>query len=246
MTLIEEIKKPFNIITLTLTVVSLILSVFFYFDGKKEKNISYQLVEPTSLIFDSKNSSSKIKLFERDSILITDNVYVQTGTIWNSGDFPILKSDIRKQMAIKLNGAKRILDFKIVKQKDASIANFKLMQGDVQSINIGWEYFDPTYGFVFQVIYIGEDNPKFELQGKILDISGFSKVKQDEKIDKKIWIALIIAYSLMTLFLVWRIYRRRNQKGRFDKVYLLMLVSTIAILIYMVFFKVFTNADIPI
>lgn len=246
MTLIEEIKKPFNIITLSLTVVSLLLSVFFYFDGKKEKNISYQLVEPTSLIFDSKNSSSKIKLFEKDSILITDNVYVQTGTIWNSGDFPILKSDIRKQMAIKLNGAKRILDFKIVKQKDASIANFKLMQGDEQSINIGWEYFDPTYGFVFQVIYIGEDNPKFELQGKILDISGFSKVKQDEKVDKKVWIALIIAYSLMTLLLIWRIYKRRNQKGRFDKVYLFMLVVTIALLIYMVFFKVFTNADIPI
>lgn len=246
MTLIEEIKKPFNIITLFLTVVSLILSVFFYLDSKREKNISYQLVEPTSLIFDSKNSSSKIKLFERDSILITDNVYVQTGTIWNSGDFPILKSDIRKQMAIKLNGVKRILDFKIVKQKDANIANFNLVQGNEQSINIDWEYFDPSFGFVFQVIYIGDDNPKFELQGKLLDISSFTKVKLDKKVDKKAWLSLIGVYSLMAFFLAWRIYKLRNLNGRLDKVYLFILISVVAILIYMLFFKVFIKFDIPI
>lgn len=246
MTLTEEFKKPFNLVTLMLTIISLVLTLMFYYNGKKEKKISYQLIEPTSLVFDSKNSSSKIRLFEKDSVLITDNVYLQTGTIWNSGDFPISKSDLRKQLTLNFSSAKRILDFKIIKQNDATIANFKLDQLNEKSLKINWDYFDPTYGFVFQVIYIGEDNPKFELLGKILDIPNFTKVKQDEKIDKRLWLGLIAVYSLMTIFLVWRNYELKKRRGRFDKMHLFILTGTVLLLSYMLIFKIFTNSNMPI
>lgn len=245
MTFLEEIKKPFNLVTLILTIVSLGLSVVFYYNGKKEKNLSYQLNEPTSLVFDSKNSSSKIKLLEKDSVLITDNVYLLTGTIWNSGDIPITKTDVRKKITLDIENASRILDFKLTRQKDASIAKFQLDKITDKSLQVEWEYFDPGYGFSFQIMYIGNEDPKFNLSGIILDISQFDKVKQSPKEGRAFSIAIVVAYSILIIYLVWRIFKRKSLRGKLDITYLIMLISCVIIVVYWVITRLLNN-DIPI
>ena len=39
----EDIKKPFNIITLTIAIISIGLTIYFYVEGIKEKSICYKI-----------------------------------------------------------------------------------------------------------------------------------------------------------------------------------------------------------
>lgn len=245
MTFFEEIKKPFNLVNLTLTIVSLGLSIVFYYNGKKEKNLSFLLSEPASLVFDSKNSSSRIKLLEKDSVLITDNVYLLTGTIWNNGDIPIMKSDVRKKLTLDLENASRILDFKLTRQKDASIAKFILSKITDKSLELEWEYFDPGYGFSFQIMYIGNEDPKFNLSGIILDISQFDKVRKSPAEARNLSIGIIVAYSFLTIPIVWRISQRKNMGKKVNIMYLIMLATCVIIIIYFIAARLMNN-DIPI
>jgi hypothetical protein len=246
MKLLEEFKKPFNLITLSLALASIILSVLFYINSLKNKDLSYQINEPTSIVYDSKNSSSKIKLFEKDSILITENVYLLTGTLWNSGDLPIYINDVRKDIEFNINEKNRILDFKINKQKDSEIAKFTLKYSGENSLRVNWDYFDPNYGFNFQIIYIGEENPEFEIEGKILDISSINKVKQLESTSRIYTIGITIAYGLMILMIIYLSYLRKKRSGKYQKIYLFMLIPVVVIFIYLLISKILIPTELPI
>lgn len=180
MTFKEDILRPFNYISLSLAIVGIVLAVFFYLDGKRTKSISYHIDQP-SLIYDSENASSAIKVVAKDSSPIDDDVYLLTGIIWNSGNLPISNEDVRKTISVSLSPSEKILDYKIVKQTDRDIAKFLLVKNDNKSLNLAWQYFDPGYGLKFQVIYTGDDNPKFILSGKVLDVKSFSNIKQIER-----------------------------------------------------------------
>ncbi|WP_264536710.1 hypothetical protein [Flavobacterium sp. N1736] len=236
MTFFEEVKRPFNLVTMFFTIVSLILSIIFYYNGIRDKEISYSISEPTALIFDSKNSSSSIKLIERDSIIITDNVYLLTGSIINTGDLPISKSDLRKNLSILLPKAKRILDYKITKQKDPSISKFNLSILNKNALKIRWNYFDPNAGFNFQIIYIGKEDPNFTLNGKVLGIEEFQKIKLDKAIDIKLYLGLAIMYLILVAMLIWRIAKTRVNYNRkkYYIIYWVMLSTTTSVLIYLI------------
>ena len=246
MKLLEEFKKPFNLITLSLALASIILSVLFYINSLKNKDLSYQINEPTSIVYDSKNSSSKIKLFEKDSILITENVYLLTGTLWNSGDLPVYINDVRKDIEFNINEKNRILDFKINKQKDSEIAKFTLKSSGENSLRVNWDYFDPNYGFNFQIIYIGEENPEFEIEGKILDISNINKVKQLESTSRIYTIGITIAYGLMILILIYLSNLSKKRSGKYQKIYLFMLIPVVVIFIYLLISKILIPTELPI
>ena len=208
-TLLDEAKKPFNRLMLVIAVVGIIIGIVgivLFFIGTKERDISYEITEPTSLIFDSKNTTSNIKLLEKDSIPITENVYLLTGTLWNSGDLPINKEDIRKQLGFELKGANRILDFKLIKQKDETVANFKIEKGNTNTLNINWDYFDPKFGFTFQVIYTGNENPNFKIIGNILGISKFNKLKPETTISVFLNKFIYICFLIMSVLYIYFFY----------------------------------------
>ncbi|MBL0273601.1 MAG: hypothetical protein IPQ06_11165, partial [Chitinophagaceae bacterium] len=216
MTFISDFKKPINIIPLIIGILGIVLSFFFYFDGKKVKNVSYSLPETPSLIFDSKNSSSAIKLYEKDTVLISRNVYLLTGMIWNSGNLPIDKSDIRVPITLVLDKSNRILDFKIIKQKDSSIANFVLSKTNNNILSLDWRYFDPHFGISFQIIYEGDVTHSFQLKGKILDVSNFLQEKINNK-PKSLWSwDFILILSFLILFLIIAIIES-TKKGKPDR-----------------------------
>jgi len=232
MTLISEIKKPFNLVTLALTVFSIVLSFLFYNKAKKGKSLSYSLNEPTSLIYDSKNSIPAITIYEKDSIPIKGSIFLLTGTIWNSGDFPILKSDLRMPLSLTLT-SNRILDYKLIKIKDSTIAKFVLQKTTDNSLSLDWNYFDPNFGFIFQIIYVGESNPGFELTGKVLDISGFRKVAIKEEGNSLLSIGAICLFSLLFIFQLYQLYKNRNEKRRILR--LILIVQVIVPLIGVAF-----------
>ncbi len=90
----------------------------------------------------------------------------------------------------------------MIRQKDASIAKFNLNRIADKSFGLEWEYLDPGYDFSFHIMYIGNEVPKFNLSGIILDISKFDKFKQSPNEDRRFSIAFVVAYSLLFIFIV--------------------------------------------
>ena len=246
MKILDEIKKPFNIITLLLTIISIVLSVVFYLNSQKNKDLSYLINEPASIIYDSKNSSSKIKLFEKDSVVITDNVYLLTGTLWNSGELPIYLNDIRKDIMLEINDSNRILDFKINKQNDSEVANFELNEIENNTLKLNWDYFDPQFGLNFQIIYLGNENPEFNVTGKILGISNINKVKQEDKTKSSFWIFADVSYGVMIFALIFILKRNKRRNGKIDWISLVALMFSITIVIYITITKFLMTINIPL
>lgn len=247
MNFFSELKKPFNIITLFLAIIGIILSIIFYYNGKKKKEISYLLNQPTSLIFDSRNSTPKLKLYEQDSIPVTGDVYLLTGTVWNSGDFPITSEDLRLPIALELSESNRILDFKIIKQKDSSVANFILQKVNRSLLEVGWKYFDPNFGFAFQIIYVGGNDPEFNLKGKVLDITNFTKVEKIENVRTTSldW-ALLIGGPILVIIILIIQFLERRRTGKFDKFLLLMAILLAACLLVLFWLQFFHKTVTPI
>lgn len=246
-----EIKKIININTISLfvTLISAILAIYFYLESKKESGLSYTYQSEPSLIFNKQNALG-LKLYEKDSILIDKNVYLLNGTIWNSGDFPITKENIRKNLAIELEGVDRILDFEITKQVDSDVSKFKLEKIGINKLGINWKYFDPNNGFNFQILYIGDNLKGLSVSGKILNIESFNEVEHlhANRINYQVIIFTIcfVVSSLMLFFAMNFIFRhnRKNNKELTKKVvslfikrsWLFMLVFTLILFIVAIAF----------
>jgi hypothetical protein len=199
-----EFKKPINLISIILGIGGIVLSIIFYLKEHKIKEISYLQNGKNSLIFDSKSSTSSIKLYEKDTIPITQNVYLLTGTIWNSGDIPIMQDDIRIPIFVDLDNRSKILNYKILKQRDSAVSNFSLRQISNNSLQLNWKYFDPSFGITFQLIYQSNYESEFKLSGKILGIHSFTYLKEDQLKKSYIWswdTAGLLGYLIFTLFM---------------------------------------------
>jgi hypothetical protein len=145
-------------------------------NNRKIRVISYQINLPISKIFDSKSSTSALNLIKRDYLPFRENVYLVTGTIWNNGNLPITKKDVRESFSINHNNCKRILDFKLVKQSTPPIAKYSLSKISNNILNIDWTYFDHEYKFDFQTVTMGGDDPDLLLIRKVFDIRSFTKI----------------------------------------------------------------------
>ena len=216
----NDFKKPFNIFTISLTIVSLIASYFMF---KKDKEISFLITDPISLIFDSKNATSTIKIVEKDSIQIKENIYLLTGVIWNSGDVPITETDVRLPLLISLQDSTRILDFKIIKQKDTLISFFELEKIDNNSLKIKWKHFDPKCAFAFQIMCVRKDIPKFELKGKILDIENFNKIHLLPPIWLILFIPLMVFSFLMGIVNAHSVYKA----SEIEMIHYVLIISSL-------------------
>jgi hypothetical protein len=210
MTFKDDLLRPFNLAMTVITIVSLVLAVISIYNGRKIRNISYQINQPIAKIFDSENSTPALKLIERDSVPITENVYLLTGIIWNNGNLPITKEDVREAISIKLINCKRILDYKLVKQSDPSIAKFSLTKRNNNTLNIDWSYFDPGYGFNFQIVYSGKEDPGFLINGKVLDVSSFTKAIPNTKNNYWINWSVLILWGLYVGTMTYFAFRKKE------------------------------------
>lgn len=184
----NEFKKPFNVISLALAVIGILIGAYFYLVSKQYKQISYQIDETSSKIYDSKNTTSSLRVLGFDSIPIKENVYYIRGKLWNSGNLPIVKSDVRLPLSIQILSCKKILDYKIEKQYD-TLQGFKLIKINNNTLEVDWKYFDPENGFTFQIIFLGDEIPNAKISGKLLSISEFVKVNEGTK--DSLWLGIL-------------------------------------------------------
>jgi hypothetical protein len=149
-------------------IISILIAYFFFDLGKNSRMPVYQFNNTSSLIFDKSNYTPKIKLLCDDSIIVSENVYLTTLAFWNKGNLPIRKEDMRKDFYIYCSDStSKILDYKILSQKESGISNFTLLRTQ-HGLKINWDYFDPGFGFLLQLIYTGTKSTKIKISGYVL------------------------------------------------------------------------------
>lgn len=172
----------------------------FYYNTIQVKNISYSVSEVRK-IFDNTQVTNKIKILDKNSKEIKQDVFIATISLWNSGNLPIEPFDIRLPIELASNLPIKIIDYKIIKEIDPEITNFKLIETK-NNMNILWKHFDPKSGLKFQLLYQGKENVNFFLKGKILGINNF--IFEDES--NKNFSALIVSIFNTILSLITLIY----------------------------------------
>ncbi|MFZ2854664.1 MAG: hypothetical protein WAZ34_11220 [Rhodocyclaceae bacterium] len=171
MSLVEEIRKPFNLLNTAIALVSLALSVYFYLEAKQKRE-PYYLAHQSSQIYSKANSSPKLHLIDKSGKQIDGDVHVLEFSFWNHGRLPIETSDARTPVFVQFPKSTTILDYSIVRENKPDISAFKLEQSVDQvapRLALKWTHLDPGLGARIQVIYIGEKNPPLLFGGDVLD-----------------------------------------------------------------------------
>tara|TARA_B100000953_G_C18005186_1_gene416323 strand:+ start:709 stop:1506 length:798 start_codon:yes stop_codon:yes gene_type:complete len=199
-------KKSLNFLGLIIGITGILLAIYFHFSSNKEKEISYNVQNEALKIYDTDllKKYQRISVYQDDSIKIDKTVYINTFSIWNSGDLPISKQDVRKDLIISFLGVEEILDVQILKEIDKEVSGFELIPIDSASYKLKWKYFDPKDGVKFQIIYTGESNIKPKIKTKILstDIEEYKPTQSKNFQEKGIYSIFIAGTGSIFLMLI--------------------------------------------
>ena len=157
--------------------VSIILAIYFWRFPNVYREVSYTVSDDHIQVFDSSLLSPRIRMIDAEGNQIQENVYAASVTVWNSGNLPIDPIDVRIPLRIRIGSVSRILDYAILKQVDPDVANFNAREvtpssdsDSISEIEISWDYFDPQFGAIIQVMYAAQAQADISLVGYILGI----------------------------------------------------------------------------
>ncbi len=191
------IKKYFKYIWPFLLMV-LSIGIASYINNKEREPV-YAYKYPPSLIYNKEAVTPKIKLIREDSLLIEENVYITNIVLWNKGELPIDKDDIRLPIRFKMSGEGEILDFKIIDETHPEISKFKLVK-DADCIKVDYQYFDPNFGLEIQLVYSGNDSSSVIVEGVVLDNS-IKLVEPKTGKGDSLYLIIILFFMLLGTFI---------------------------------------------
>ena len=168
-----KLLKSRSFWSFTIGVAGTIFGVFSYFDSKKEIEPVWTIKNQAAKIYDKDNSTPLIRLIREDSTLIDENVFLTSIVLWNAGELPITKADMRKDFTIAFKDSVTLLDYKIVAQTDPLLNKFELIEEET-GLMINWGFFDPGDGAEIQLIYASDTSAQLSINGLVLG----SKLKE--------------------------------------------------------------------
>ena len=173
MTLLEDIKRPFNLLSTAIAIVSLALSIYFYFETLQRREPFY-LQHETTQIFNRSSSSQNLRLTDATGKQIDADVHLLEISLWNHGRQPIEAADIRTPVYLELAGENRIIDFSVARDLKPQISKMKVTavpsaDGSLKRLQVSWDHLDPGLGARVQIIYTGSKAPEVKFGGDILD-----------------------------------------------------------------------------
>lgn len=189
-------KNTERIINYCVAIVGIMLSVFFYYDGQKERKPTF-IVDPiVSTIVDKRLVKDKpLKILNSKGIEITQDVNVLTFYFFNQGDEAIKAENILSDLILSLPLNCEILDYRILKES-RNVSKIRLLKKDSakNSISINFKILEKSDGFTGQIIYLGGNENRPILTGEIEGVKQiFTSVKT---------LSNILLYSLFTLILI--------------------------------------------
>jgi hypothetical protein len=248
MQLIEELRKPYNLLSTAIGVLGIIIGLWLFFLGQ-EKREPYYLAGKTTQVFDSAASFPTIKLTDKAGTQVNENVYLTEIAIWNGGGKPIEPSDVRIPLAVQLTGANRILDFSVIKQNQPLISEFAIA-ADPQvpnRLSISFKHLDPGIGARIKVLYAGKEAPEVSLQGAIVGarfINGNSLI--DEYLPSYVTIFLAALVGALVSRAGQFVYKKiPNEWPAFRRRFIKFSVFILSVAILLFALKIFFGFTVP-
>lgn len=159
-------KKYLDVISILIGLAGIGLGIYFYSQSKEIRDLSYSISPSKALVLDSKRAS-KLRVLYDSTIISSDIVAIQLA-IWNRGKQSIKKSNILKNIEVKNNNRVKILETSI-RKVSREVTNFSVVQNNYNNGNIplNWDILENNDGAVLQILYAGNLNAKFFLNGII-------------------------------------------------------------------------------
>lgn len=173
MSILDDFKRPFNIVILAIALVSAGLAVYFWLDARRTSEISFRT--ETVKVFDSK-AATPITVLNKDRQVITDDIFAISFFIFNSGDIDLDKSKIRVPITFNLNGPGKILEASISDINAAGNPGFTVMQNKSDEALLSWDFFDPGASVRVKLLYTGDDSTFVAASGSLLGIKNLTDV----------------------------------------------------------------------
>jgi len=184
MGLSEDLKKPINLISISIGLISLLVSIIIYIASQQVRIPAYLVEEKRGHVFDSKISTPAITVIDKENKAIKEDIYLATSTFWNAGDLPIEPEHIRKSVILTISPVERIIDYSILEQTDPDVSEIKInmldplkSQTDTCELELSWLHLDPNHGARIQIMYIGDENANIAFKGAILGVGEFKNAQ---------------------------------------------------------------------
>jgi hypothetical protein len=173
MSFFEDIKKPINLLSIILAVLSLILSVYFYLASVQRRE-PYYLAHATSHIVSKTVVSPNFTVVDATGEKIAGDIHVLEVSFWNGGRLGIEPQDVRTPVFVEFPPGTRLLDAKVSKENKPAISQVRIIEmpskpGSAPRVALNWFHLDPGLGARLQFIYVGEPNAPAAIRGDILD-----------------------------------------------------------------------------
>lgn len=158
-----------NVVSFFLTVMSIVLSFFFYFKSKKVKKPVYML-RTVNLVRENVRKINTVDILYGGEKV--DNLSITKIALWNEGRETVKGSDVAENSPIRLgiDGDCHFLDAEIIYQKKASNGFAVSISEDRKFVDIKFDYFDFEQGMVLQVLHTGNKSGDLTLFGEIMSV----------------------------------------------------------------------------
>lgn len=241
MSLIEDIKKPFNIIMLAITLIAIVLSIIFYVSSIKKKEPVYSISETQLQIFNSNLGGQNISIFDKRGNRINENIYIATCIFWNNGQLGIDSSEVKKAISITLTNGAKLIDHKIIRSIHPEIAHYILSvdtTNQKEKLLLHWGLLDPGFGVEIQIIYSNRHESSINVDGYISESNIIkAKIKNLSSWEFLVALFLFIYYSIS---LAWDIKRRKYDTA-FRKITLIVGFFCLVALVFFILSDVFSH-----
>lgn len=182
-----------------ITIISLILTCYFYLKTKVEREPVF-VVDPvkTEIINSNNISNAPIIVTKKNGEQIKSDLVSIRFYFWNMGRKSIKKENILDKIVIRIEDKNsQILDYRILK-KTRDITGIKIKPSNSKNeIVLDFDILEKDDGAACQLIYQGKSNSKINIYGYI---EGVERIKEIDEIKKK-----STFYNLPKYFFIWTI-----------------------------------------
>jgi hypothetical protein len=186
----QEFRKPLNVVSLSVSAISLVFAVISIPRTQAPKKISY--VVNTNQVISYSADMAGVGLLDRARRPVDGDVFVSEVTIWNSGSQAIVPADIHRPLRYELRDNGRILSVDKLAESEPAVTKMRASLDSDRIATFEWDNLDLKMGARFRITYISQDRARrltfpaammhgISGTGFSSEISGF--IKEGEIID---------------------------------------------------------------
>ncbi len=250
--ILKVFRNPYvGILGSIASIIGLILAVYFWHESRRYRELVY-FVNPAKAVVIKSGQTSKLNYFYEGKEIKSDVTAIQIA-IWNQGSESIKKENIVSNINISTTPSVHILEV-ITRKKSRDAINLVFDQSMAKNgtIPLTWNILENGDGILLQIIYAGDTNVIFSLEGLIEGQASIKEIKYSGSIlspaeqfsqqKKSVRWFIYIFLGLLFVYVILIFISKKKTEDKFEKMFYYIFIITflgiIAILLYLFSIKV--------